>query len=97
METCETKKRNDDHNQTCPIVEGILFLVLGCFPASVVAGLISSNRPSHDKHFIVTSHYGHVTMKWEGREPPPLSLKGGRTNGRKARLLTRKMRADPAF
>jgi hypothetical protein len=58
-----------------------------------LARLSSLNIKSHDKHFIFMSHNGHVTTKWEGEEPPPLPLKGGRTIGRK-RLLTGKMREN---
>jgi hypothetical protein len=54
--------------------------------------LISSNgSASHGKHFIVMSHSGHVTMKWAGGAATLPTLKGGRTNVRKARLLTGKM------
>jgi hypothetical protein len=56
-----------------------------------LARLSSLNIKSHDKHFIVMSHSSHVTTKWAGREAPLPDQQGGRTNVRKARLLTGKM------
>lgn len=96
VKTCRSGKQ-DESDHWPDAVRGNKHSTTFDLSRQLATKLISSNLSSHDKHFIVMSHYGHVTMKWEGREPPLLSLKGGRTNGRKARLLTRKMREDPAF
>lgn len=66
-------------------------------PRRCAGKLISSKVSSHDKHFIVMPHSGHVTMKWEGGAATLPTLKGGRTNVRKARLLTGKIREDHVF
>jgi hypothetical protein len=93
VEACKSEKRNSNNHQSIGIEadEQQSLCLFRYLPRSAVAGLISPNVVSHEKHFIVMSHSIHVTIKWMGREAPLPTLKGGRTNGRKARLLTKKM------
>jgi hypothetical protein len=93
VEACRSENRNSDDYQPVTIGAEERYSLLRYLPRSAVAGLISSNTWSHEKHFIVMSHYCHVTVKWDGREAPLPPIKGGRTNGRN-RLLTGKIRQD---
>jgi hypothetical protein len=92
VETCRIENDNErTHGSDAIGVEP--YFIIGYLLQCIRARLISSNMVSHGKHFIVMSHYYHVTVKWGGREAPLPPIKGGRTIGRN-RLLTRKIWKD---
>ena len=97
VETSKSENRNLTDHQPVAIEANEQDPLFRCLLRSTGAGLIPPNMVSHEKHFIVMSHSSHVTIKWVGRVAPLPTLKGGRTNVRKARLPTGKMREDHAF
>lgn len=96
IEACRSENKNRNDHRSVAIEARKPYQVLCYLLRTTVTGLIPSIMWSHEKHFIVMSHNGHVTIKWAGRAATLPTLKGGRNHGRK-RLLTAKMREDNAF